>query len=104
VVGWRPHAIPTIHAVRRSQGVATAETRLLPGGLSIRLVAPAYFIATKLEAFFGRGKGDYFGSHDLEDLIAVVDGRLTIVGEIETLCIVWWPSLQRDNYAISSPR
>ncbi len=63
--------------------VATAENRVLPGGMNIRLVAPAYFIATKLEAFFGRGKGDYLGSHDLEDLIAVVDGRPSLVSEIE---------------------
>ena len=65
------------------EAVSTAEERLLPAGLSIRLVAPAYFIATKLEAFYGRGKGDYYGSHDLEDLIAVVDGRQSILGEIE---------------------
>jgi hypothetical protein len=65
------------------EAVATAEERLLPTGLGIRLVAPAYFIATKLEAFYGRGQGDYYGSHDLEDLIAVVDGRQSIIGEIE---------------------
>lgn len=63
--------------------VATAELRLLPSGLSIRLVGPAYFIATKLEAFLGRGKGDYYGSHDLEDLVAVVDGRQSIIQEVE---------------------
>ena len=65
------------------EAVSTAENRLLAGGLNIRLVAPAYFIATKLEAFFGRGQGDYYGSHDLEDLIAVVDGRPGIVEEIQ---------------------
>ena len=62
--------------------VATAEPCILPGGLRIRLIAPAYFIATKLEAFFGRGQGDYYGSHDLEDLVAVVDGRQSIVKEL----------------------
>jgi predicted nucleotidyltransferase len=65
------------------EAVATAEPRLLPGGLEIRLVTPAYFVATKLEAFFGRGNGDYYGSHDLEDLIAVVDGREGIVQELQ---------------------
>jgi len=29
-----------------------------------------------LEAFAGRGKNDYQSSHDLEDLMAVVDGRV----------------------------
>lgn len=36
----------------------------LPNGIVIRLVTPAYFLATKFEAFAGRGEGDYF-SHDL---------------------------------------
>jgi len=50
--------------------------------LKIRVVTAPYFIATKLEAFKGRGKGDFSGSHDLEDLVAVVDGRGTLVTEI----------------------
>ena len=36
----------------------------LPSGITIKIVGPAYFLATKFEAFIGRGKGDYF-SHDL---------------------------------------
>ena len=64
------------------EALSMAEACLLSGGLSIRLVAAPYFIGTKLEAFFGRGEGDYYGSHDLEDLIAVVDGRQAIVSEI----------------------
>ena len=43
--------------------------------LRVRVVTAVYFCATKLEAFTGRGKGDYQSSHDLEDLFAVVDGR-----------------------------
>lgn len=35
-----------------------------------------------MEAFAGRGEGDYQSSHDLEDLIAVVDGRAELVREI----------------------
>ena len=37
--------------------------------LEIRAVTAPIFIATKLEAFKGRGKGDFFGSHDLEDFV-----------------------------------
>jgi hypothetical protein len=48
----------------------------------IRLVTPPYFIATKFEAFNGRGNNDYSGSHDLEDVVAVVDGLLEIVEEV----------------------
>jgi hypothetical protein len=52
-----------------------AEERELEKGLKIRLVAPVYFCASKLEASAGRGKNDFHASRDLEDLIAVVDGR-----------------------------
>jgi hypothetical protein len=50
-------------------------TRKLSNDLEIRVVTAPYFIATKLEAYKGRGKGDFVGSHDLEDLVSVVDGR-----------------------------
>jgi hypothetical protein len=50
--------------------------------LRIRVITAPYFIATKLDAFKGRGRGDYANSHDLEDMLAVVDGREAITGEI----------------------
>jgi hypothetical protein len=50
--------------------------------LRIRVIAPVYFLATKLEAFRGRGNDDYSGSHDLEDVIAAIDGRAEIVDEV----------------------
>lgn len=56
----------------------------LEADLSIRVVTAVYFCATKLEAFAGRGKNDYQSSHDLEDLMAVVDGRAELVEEIHT--------------------
>lgn len=61
----------------------TADERELESGLKILMVSPAYFCASKLEAFGDRGKNDYAGSLDLEDLIAVVDGRAELVGEIQ---------------------
>jgi hypothetical protein len=60
---------------------AAQEIELEPG-LRIRALTPPYFVATKLEAFRGRGRGDFTSSHDLEDLLAVVDGRVEIVSEI----------------------
>ncbi|MGI9067639.1 MAG: hypothetical protein ACR2HX_14730 [Pyrinomonadaceae bacterium] len=51
-------------------------------GVRIRVVTAPYFCATKLEAFRGRGKGDYLESHDLEDLITVVDGRSELLDEL----------------------
>ena len=50
-------------------------------GHNVRVVTPALFVATKLDAFHGRG-GDIVASHDLEDIIAVVDGRPEIVSEV----------------------
>jgi hypothetical protein len=44
-------------------------------GRSVRVLTFPYFVATKLEAFKGRGKGDYYTSKDIEDLIAVFAGR-----------------------------
>jgi len=58
-------------------------TEWLSEDLEIRMVTGPFFIATKLEAFKGRGKGDFFGSHDLEDLISVVDGRAALVAEVQ---------------------
>lgn len=49
---------------------------------TIRLIAPAYFLATKLEAFDGRGGGDFLASHDIEDIVAVIDGRPTLPVEV----------------------
>jgi predicted nucleotidyltransferase len=52
--------------------------------LAIKLVTPPYFLATKIEAFKGRGEGDYMASHDMEDIITVLDGRREIVDEIKS--------------------
>jgi len=54
----------------------------LKPGLSLKVASTIHFLATKLEAFRGRGDGDYFASHDLEDLIAVIDGRESIVEDV----------------------
>jgi hypothetical protein len=58
-----------------------AELVRLDAGTVIRSITAPYFLATKLEAFQSRGKGDVFASHDLEDVIAVIDGRPAITEE-----------------------
>jgi hypothetical protein len=35
-----------------------------------------------LEAFSGRAKGDFLGSHDLEGLVSVIDGREALINEV----------------------
>ncbi len=59
----------------------TARSFKLPSGKRIRIVVAPYFLATKLEAFDGRGKGDYLASQDIEDIVAVLDGRPEILDE-----------------------
>ena len=65
-----------------SLAAAEAVPLSLPSGAIIRVVTPVLFIATKIEAFYGRGHGDYGASHDIEDIISVVDGRPELVNEV----------------------
>lgn len=60
----------------------TAGAVTISENLKVRAITAPYFVGTKLEAFHGRGPQDYFASHDLEDLIAVADGRTTLLDEI----------------------
>lgn len=56
---------------------------ILSDGTKIRLITPSYFIATKLEAYIGRGNNDPLASHDIEDLLNVVDGCEALPKELE---------------------
>ena len=68
---WQREAFP--HAARYG----------LPSGREIKAVPPVYLIATKLEAFASRGRGDLYGSKDFEDLVRLIDGREEVVEELE---------------------
>jgi len=48
----------------------------------VRVLTAPCFLATKLEAFHGRGRNDFYSSHDLEDAITVIDGRAEIIAEV----------------------
>ena len=61
--------------------INTAVAFTLPSQKVIKLIAAPVFIATKLEAFADRGKGDFLFSHDLGDIIAVIDGRDSLADE-----------------------
>lgn len=62
--------------------VESASDVELSTGVSIRVVDPAHFIATKLEAYKGRGREDPLSSHDIEDILTVVDGRPELIQNI----------------------
>ena len=51
-------------------------------GTPVRVVSPPFFVALKLEAFEDRGRGDFVGSTDFEDVICLFNGRGTLVNEI----------------------
>jgi hypothetical protein len=50
---------------------------------SLRVVSPLGLLVTKYLTFTERGEGDFFGSHDLEDFLTVIDGRANIVTEVD---------------------
>lgn len=68
---WQGASIP--HAVQR----------VLPSGVAILATRPDYLLATKIEAFKGRGHEDYLGSRDFTDMISLIDGRQELVGEVQ---------------------
>jgi hypothetical protein len=64
------------------EAMYAAEVLTLEPSLEIRVITAPFFLATKLEAFKGRGRGDYFASHDLEDVLSVIDGRPELPAEV----------------------
>lgn len=48
----------------------------------IKIFSPAYLIASKIEAFKGRGKGSFMSSTDVEDIITLFDGRSKIAEDL----------------------
>lgn len=67
---WYPLAVNSAHEMR------------LPSGREIFLIDAVVFLATKLEAFHDRGHGDFLASHDLEDIVTIVDGRSELFDEV----------------------
>lgn len=56
-------------------------TRRLPSGIEIQHISAPLFIASKIDAFYGRGNGDYL-HHDIEDIVNLVDGRPEVINEL----------------------
>ncbi|MFT5521411.1 MAG: putative nucleotidyltransferase [Enterobacterales bacterium] len=61
----------------------TATEYPLDADTVIRLISPVYFIATKLEAYKGRGNNDPLWSKDIEDILHLIDGREELIEEIK---------------------
>lgn len=63
------------------QGIAQAQ-KIKIAGEEIQVFTIPYLIATKIEAFKGRGKGDFLVSHDIEDIVTLIDGRKEITSDL----------------------
>lgn len=55
----------------------------LSSGKNIRVVSPVYFLATKIEAFHGRGERNFLQSRDIEDIVSLVDGYESLCEEVQ---------------------
>jgi hypothetical protein len=66
------------------KGIAQAQ-KIKIAGEEIQVFTIPYLIATKIEAFKGRGKGDFLVSHDIEDIediVTLIDGRKEITSDL----------------------
>jgi predicted nucleotidyltransferase len=63
-------------------GFAAAVSTELAPGLALRHLDAPHFLATKFEAFDDRGGRDVYVSHDLEDIVTVIDGRSELIDEL----------------------
>lgn len=68
----------------------------IAGDLVISSISAPYFLATKFEAFKTRGNKDLWASHDYEDIISVLAGRVNLVEEIAVSDPELKESLQSD--------
>lgn len=60
----------------------SAISKKINNSIYIKIISAPYFLATKLEAFKDRGKQDFLLSHDLEDILSLLDGRPEIIKDI----------------------
>lgn len=72
------------HSTNRwyAEVIRSAQRLTLPSGQGILAATAPAFLATKLEAFYSRGDGDY-AHHDMEDIVNLIDGRPTLGAEVD---------------------
>jgi len=66
---------PPVRPTNDVDVVVEVATRTAFYGAPARAALRPYLLATKLEAFKGRGQGDFLASRDFGDIVALVDGR-----------------------------
>lgn len=64
-------------------GVDKPLSHQLPSGREILIFSVPYLLASKIAAFKGRGKGNFYTSHDFEDIVLILDGCPSLENEVE---------------------
>jgi hypothetical protein len=65
------------------EAMGALKTHEIEANISVPVIGPSYLLATKMDAFFNRGAGDYYGSRDLEDIIALMEGCSRLIAELQ---------------------
>ena len=64
-------------------GITHSISYQLPSGRQILIFSSPYLLASKIEAFTGRGGDNFYFSADIEDIVAVLDGRSSLFEEVQ---------------------
>jgi hypothetical protein len=64
-------------------GIKKSIIYTLPSGQKINIFPVTYLLASKIEAFNSRGNRNFYTSHDLEDIVLLMDGCPNLEQEIE---------------------
>lgn len=84
--------------------ISHRQTSRLPGGLNVHHIDAQHFLATKLAAFEARGGGDVIASHDVEDIVRVVDGRPSVAAEFQNAAAELRTFVSRGLTAVMTDR
>lgn len=84
VIDIMPAAAEVLGFVNRwyLPGIQTSVPYVLPSGRQILIFALPYLLACKIEAFENRGQRDFYASHDLEDIVSLLDGCPNVETEV----------------------
>ena len=72
----------------------------IDAGYTIHIFSAPYFLATKLEAFKNRGKGDGRISTDFEDIVYLLNNRKTLWQELKEAPVGLRSYLQEELYSL----
>ena len=64
-------------------GMANSIPYQLPNGRVIQIFSVPYLLASKIEAFIGRGNRSFYFSADIEDIVAILDGCDRLEAEVQ---------------------